>query len=87
MQLLLIQIRMCLEEEYLSEDGRKMNAGVLHGGKQKDGRAAWSKELAYLHAEVDEAGDCWAKLFKTNKDEDNRATTLHSPEEGEPPAA
>jgi len=78
---------MCLEGEYLSADGRKMNEGVLHGGKQKAGRAAWAKELAYLHVEVHEAGDCWARLFKTNQDEDNRATIPHSPEEGEPPTA
>jgi len=64
-----------------------MNEGFLHGWKQKAGRAAWAKELAYLHVEVDEAGDCWATLFKTNQEEDNRATTLHSPEEGEPSTA
>jgi len=64
-----------------------MNKGVLHGGKQKAGRAGWAKELAYLHVEVDEAGDCWAKIIKTNQDEDNRATIPHSPEEREPPTA
>ena len=81
-----MQIRMCLEGEYLSADGRKVNECVLHGGKMKAGRAAWAKELTYLHVEVDESGDYWAKLFKTNQDEDDRATIPNSPEEGEPPA-
>jgi len=81
-----MQIRMCLEGEYLSADGRKVNECVLHGVKMKAGRAAWAKELTYLHVEVDESGDYWAKLFKTNQDEDDRATIPNSPEEGEPPA-
>jgi len=64
-----------------------MNEGVLHGGKQKAGRAAWAKELAYIHVEVDEAEDCWAELLRTNQEDENRATIPHSREEGEPPAA
>jgi len=35
-----VQIRMCLQGEYLSADGRKVNECVLHGGKTKSGRAA-----------------------------------------------
>jgi len=62
-----MQIRICLEGEYLSADGRKVNECVLHGGKMKAGRAAWAKELTYLHVEVDESGDYWAKLFKTTR--------------------
>ena len=76
----------CLEEEYLSADGRKVKECVLHGGKMKAGRAAWAKEMTYLHVEVDESGDYWAKLFKKNQDEDDRATIPNSPEEAEPPA-
>jgi len=37
-----MQIRICLEEEYLSADGRKVIECVLHGGKMKAGRAAWA---------------------------------------------
>jgi len=58
---------MCLEGEYLSAYSRKMNEGVLHGGKQKAGRAAWTKELADLHVEVDEAGDCWANCSRRSR--------------------
>jgi len=76
---------MSLEGAYLSASGRKVNKGALHGGKQKTARAAWAKEMAYLHVEVDEAGDCWETLFQTNQDEYNRETIPDSLEEGEPP--
>jgi len=78
---------MCPEGVYLSADGTKMNKGLIHGRKQKAWRNAWAKELAYLHVKVDEAGNCWAKLFNTMQDEDSWATIPHFPEEGEPPAA
>ena len=74
-----MQIRMCLEGEYISADGRKVNECVLHGGKMNAGRVACAKELTYPHVEVDESGDYWSKLFKTKQDEDDRATIPHSP--------
>jgi len=78
---------MCPEGEYLSADGTKTNKGFIHGRKQKAWRNTWAKKVAYLHVKVDEAGNCWAKLFDTMQDEDNRATIPHFPEKGEPPAA
>lgn len=56
----------------------------LHGGVQIAGRVVWGEELTYLHVEVDEAGDYWAMVFKTNKDEYERAVTSYIPTPSEP---
>lgn len=59
-------------------DGTHMHT-FLHGGVITSARVVWSKELLYLHVSVDEFGDSWAKLFKSNHDSDDRATSTEHP--------
>ena len=59
-------------------DGKHMHT-FLHGGVIKSARVVWAKELTYLHVNVDECGDSWAKVFKTNQDSEDRATIAEHP--------
>ncbi|KAK1857898.1 hypothetical protein I4F81_000512 [Pyropia yezoensis] len=63
----------------LLPSGKRASETILHGGVLVAGRKVWAEELTCLHVYVDEAGDHWARLFKTNQDEDNRATITSPP--------
>lgn len=63
------------------ERGREMN---LHGGVQIAGRVVWGEEVTYQHVEVDEAGDYRVMVFKTNKDEYERAVNSFIPRPSDP---
>lgn len=76
-----VQVRMGLEADCMDllPSGKRASETILHGGVLVAGRKVWAEELTYLHVYVDEAGDHWARLFKTNQDEDNRATITSPP--------
>jgi len=52
---------------------------VLHGGVIKLARVVWEKELTFLHFNVDECGDSWERILKTNQEKDNRAMVTNRP--------
>ncbi|KAK1867601.1 hypothetical protein I4F81_010107 [Pyropia yezoensis] len=77
------KIRMPLEADCLkpTAGGKRVSEATLHGGVLVAGRVVWASELRFLHVEVDEATEQWSKIFRTNHEDDDRATISSAPPE------